>query len=63
MKISVDAENISCCAFGGENMDELFITSAINDNGEGGELFGIKQIQRVCPHTDSESEKWKEKLR
>ena len=22
--------------------------------------FGIKQIQRVCPHTDSESEKWKE---
>lgn len=39
LKISVDAENISCCAFGGENMDELFITSAINDNGEGGELF------------------------
>lgn len=42
LKVSVDAENVSCCVFGGENYDELYITSAMNDDGEGGELFRYK---------------------
>ena len=48
-KIAVDAENTSCCVFGGENMDELFITTAMNDNGEGGELFWYKTDTKGVP--------------
>ena len=48
-KIAIDAENTSCCAFGGENMDELFITTAMNDNGEGGELFWYKTDTKGMP--------------
>lgn len=48
-KIQVDAENVSCCAFGGENMDVLYITSAMNDNGDGGELFCYKTNTQGMP--------------
>lgn len=48
-KISVDAENVSCCVFGGENYDELYITSAMNENGEGGELFRYKTNTHGIP--------------
>lgn len=49
LKISVDAENVSCCVFGGENLDELYITSAMNDSGDGGELFLYKTSVQGLP--------------
>lgn len=41
-EIPVPAENVSCCCFGGEQMDELFITTAMNEMGEGGEVYHAK---------------------
>ncbi|MGN0355280.1 MAG: SMP-30/gluconolactonase/LRE family protein [Muricoprocola sp.] len=37
--LPVEAENVSCCCFGGSNLDELYITTAQNEAGNGGELF------------------------
>lgn len=40
--IPVPVKNVSCCTFGGEHMDELFITTAMDEDGNGGELYACK---------------------
>lgn len=40
-RIEVPAENVTCCVFGGKNMDVLYITTAMNDAGEGGEIYCV----------------------
>ena len=40
-EVHVPAKNVSCCAFGGPFMNELFITTAMDENGEGGEVYHV----------------------
>jgi sugar lactone lactonase YvrE len=55
--VSVPAKNVTSCTFGGENLDELYITSARNGNDESelaeqplaGALFRIKTDTRGLP--------------
>jgi sugar lactone lactonase YvrE len=55
--VSVPAKNVTSCAFGGENLDELYITSARNGNDErelaeqplAGALFRVKTDTRGLP--------------
>lgn len=42
-EIKIPAKNVSCCTFGGLDMKTLFITTAMDENGDGGELY--------CVHT------------
>ena len=41
-EVAVDALNVSCCCFGGENLDTLYITTARDEAGKGGEVFFVK---------------------
>ena len=38
-RILVPDENVSCCAFGGRELNQLFITTARNEKGEGGDVY------------------------
>lgn len=38
-RITVADKYVSCCVFGGARMDELFITTARDEEGNGGELY------------------------
>lgn len=38
-RIAVPDENVSCCAFGGRELNQLFITTARNEKGEGGDVY------------------------
>ena len=38
-RIPVPDENVSCCAFGGRELNQLFITTASNEKGEGGDVY------------------------
>lgn len=41
-EVAVDAANVSCCCFGGEHLDTLFITTAQDEKEQGGEVFSVK---------------------
>lgn len=41
-RLSVPDQNVSCCAFGGKNMDRLYITTARDENGKGGALYEVE---------------------
>ena len=50
-QINVNAKYVSCCCFGGENLDELFITSAMDENNKGGELYHAKlDVKGTLPY-------------
>lgn len=38
-ELAVPDRNVSCCIFGGPEMDKLFITTARDEDGNGGELY------------------------
>ncbi len=38
-EVSVPASRVSCCTFGGPELNELIITTAMDENGNGGEVF------------------------
>ena len=38
-RIPVPDENVSCCCFGGKSLNHLYITTAKNEKGQGGELY------------------------
>ncbi|QUH30925.1 SMP-30/gluconolactonase/LRE family protein [Vallitalea guaymasensis] len=40
--IQVPDKNVTCCAFGGEELDTLYITTARSEEGDGGNLYSIK---------------------
>lgn len=37
--IEVPDKNVSCCTFGGEHMNQLYITTARDEEGKGGEVY------------------------
>lgn len=41
-EINVPAKNVSCCTFGGDEMNELFITTAMDQENNGGEVYHVK---------------------
>lgn len=41
-RIPVPDQNVSCCIFGGKEWNQLFITTARDENGNGGELYTIQ---------------------
>ncbi|WP_337860969.1 SMP-30/gluconolactonase/LRE family protein [Ferroplasma sp.] len=41
-KIYVGAKNVDSCVFGGEDMKTLYITTAMDENGNGGKLYKFK---------------------
>lgn len=41
-KIDVPDLNVSCCIFGGKELDTLYITTARDTEGKGGELYAVK---------------------
>lgn len=41
-RLVVQDKNVSCCAFGGEDLQTLFITTAKDDMGHGGNLFAVR---------------------
>lgn len=41
-EIRIPDKNVSCCTFGGENLNHLFVTTARDENGNGGELYRIE---------------------
>ena len=43
-RIPVPDANVSCCCFGGKSKAQLYITTARDDNGDGGELY-VEEIQ------------------
>ena len=50
-QINVNAKYVSCCCFGGEKLDELFITSAMDENKKGGELYHAKlDVKGTLPY-------------
>ena len=38
-EVPVPAARVSCCAFGGQKLNELIITTAMDENGNGGEVY------------------------
>lgn len=43
-RLPVPDANVSCCCFGGKNKDRLFITTARDEDGNGGELY-VEDVQ------------------
>ena len=43
-RIPVPDANVSCCCFGGKSKAQLYITTARDDNGDGGELY-VEEVQ------------------
>lgn len=43
-RLFVPDANVSCCCFGGKNRDQLFITTARDENGNGGEVY-VEDVQ------------------
>lgn len=43
-RISVPDANVSCCCFGGKSKTQLYITTARDDTGNGGELY-VEEVQ------------------
>lgn len=41
-EIPVPAKNVSCAAFGDEDMRTLYITTAMDEEGSGGELYAVR---------------------
>lgn len=41
-RIPVPDRNVSCCAFGGKGLDRLYVTTARDENGEGGALYELE---------------------
>ena len=41
---STQIANVSCCCFGGKSKAQLYITTARDDNGDGGELY-VEEVQ------------------
>lgn len=41
-EIRLPDQLVSCCAFGGEHLDELYITTAAGEEGNGGGLYVVK---------------------
>lgn len=49
-EVHVPAKYVSCCTFGGKDMKELFITSAMDEEGKGGELYSVcTDVQGTLP--------------
>lgn len=40
-EVHIPAKNVTCCTFGGEFMNELFITTAMDEEGAGGEVYHV----------------------
>ena len=40
-EVTVPAKYVSCCTFGGQSMNELFITTAMDEEGNGGEVYSV----------------------
>lgn len=40
-EVAFPAKNVTCCTFGGELMNELFITTAMDEDGTGGEVYHV----------------------
>ena len=38
-RIPVPDENVSCCCFGGRSLNQVYITTAKNEKGQGGEIY------------------------
>lgn len=55
-RIPVPDENVSCCCFGGSGMDQLYITTAKNEKGQGGELYVCSVNQEGKAAYDYEGE-------
>ena len=53
-KIYVSAKNVDSCVFGGDDLKTLYITTAMDENGDGGNLYKIKNEISGIP-----SEKYK----
>ena len=48
-KIYVGAKNVDSCVFGGDDMKTLYITTAMDENGNGGHLYKIKNDVEGTP--------------
>lgn len=44
--VAVPTDYVSCCAFGGEHLDRLYITTAMDKQGNGGQLYTVKTDTR-----------------
>lgn len=44
--IELPDKNVTCCIFGGENLDTLYITTASDDEGNRGSLYSVKTNTR-----------------
>ncbi|MEM1484148.1 SMP-30/gluconolactonase/LRE family protein [Oscillospiraceae bacterium PP1C4] len=58
-EVGVPAKLVTCCAFGGENMDELFITTAMDSHGAGGEVYSCKTNTKGIPSNRYFNKKWR----
>lgn len=49
--VSVPDRNVSCCTFGGADMDVLYITTAMDEEGQGGYLYEWKAgVKGAAPY-------------
>lgn len=54
-KIDLPDQFVSCCTFGGDNMQTLFVTSARDESGNGGNLWSVKTNSKgVLPYSYQE---------
>ena len=40
--LSLPDKNVSCCTFGGEGLQTLFVTTAVDEQGQGGHLYAVQ---------------------
>lgn len=54
-RIDLPDKNVSCCTFGGDQMNTLFITTAKDENGNGGSLWSLQtDVKGTAPNAYKE---------